>query len=67
MGNICKALGALCSPSGGYGHRPRPAKDLQLHGGTLDAGDAQGHPSVVDFIVTEVLLQHKHLIINLHT
>ena len=45
------------APPGGDWHRARPPEYLQLHRSALHAGDAQGHPSVVDLIVGVILQQ----------
>lgn len=44
--------------SGGNGHRAGSAKDFQLDGGALHAGDAQRYPTIVDLVVA-VLFQQR--------
>ena len=51
------AFGDHAAAPAGHGHGPRPAEDLQLYRGALDAGDAQGDPSVVDLVIAECFQQ----------
>lgn len=50
-------LGDHAATPGGDGHGPGAPQELQLNGGALHAGDAQGDPAVVYLVVAVVLQQ----------